>query len=100
MSKDIQNKKITPEIIKKEDIPSLSFSGIDVLDDMKDKLQREIDLKRATTLSNMDKTKVKIYFRANQGIYRVHTTIWATTESNITLKGGVIIPISAVVRVI
>ena len=100
MSKDIQNKKITPEIIKKEDIPGLSFSGIDVLDDTKDKLQREIDLKRATTLSNMDKTKVKIYFRANQGMYRVHTTIWATTESNITLKGGVIIPISAVVRVI
>lgn len=100
MSKDIQSKKITPEIIKKEDIPGLSFSGIDVLDDIKDKLQREIDLKRATTLSNMDKTKVKIYFRANQGMYKVHTTIWATTESNITLKGGVIIPISAVVRVI
>ncbi len=100
MSRDPRRNTNTPQIIKKEDIPNLTFTNMDVLDDEKEKFQRLVDLKRATALGNTEKTKVKIFFRANQGVFRVHTTIWATTDKSVTFKGGVIIPIYSILRVI
>jgi uncharacterized protein (UPF0248 family) len=44
-------------------------------------------------LSNLYHNKVKIVFEDREGAKMVETTIWATTDAAIMLKGGVVIPI-------
>ena len=55
-----------------------------------------LDLERATTLGNVEQTKIKIIFEDTESIKQVETTIWATTDKRIILKGGVVIPISRI----
>lgn len=88
-----------PQIIQKEDVAKLHFTNMEILDDPKEILQRAIDLQRATALGNTEKEKCKIYFRANEGFFRVNTTIWATTEKYVSLKEGISIPICCILRV-
>jgi len=82
--------------IKKEDIKNLKFPKADVLNSAKDKSRRQIKLENATRLGNIEHYKVKIIFQDSEGSKLVHTTIWATTEKNISLKGGVTIPINRI----
>ena len=53
-------------------------------------------LKKGEILGNAFKHKVQIAFNAIEGKFKVNTTIWATTEKYIVLKGGVCIPIDCV----
>jgi uncharacterized protein (UPF0248 family) len=50
-------------------------------------------------LGNMDHYKVKISFNTLDGIKEVFTTIWATTDRFIVLKGGRYIPINSIIEV-
>ncbi|MBI2968972.1 MAG: hypothetical protein HYY40_14315 [Bacteroidetes bacterium] len=85
-----------PVPIEKENISGLAFPQADVLptDDLR--LKRREELFMATTLGNLEHLKVKIIFESAQGTMSVTTTIWATTEKYISLKGGVTIPIHCI----
>ena len=84
------------ETIKKEDIKRLKFPKKEVLSDKDKKARRTIKLINATRLGNIEHYKVKIIFEDDNGLKMVHTTIWATTEKNISLKAGITIPINRI----
>lgn len=81
------------QTVEKELIPSLSFHGEKVFKQHPDLMQQ---LHQATRLGNGYHTKVSIYFHDDEGPKRVETTIWATGNKYILLKGGVWIPISRI----
>ncbi|NVK64637.1 MAG: hypothetical protein HWE22_08615 [Flavobacteriales bacterium] len=87
---------LTPELIEKELISTLSF-------EKKDKIEQHPNLmeqiKNATRLGNAYHTKVSIYFNDDLGLKRVDTTIWAFGAKYICLKGGVWLPISRIVEI-
>ncbi len=87
--------KITnsPILVQKEEISKLLFPAKEVLPSEDEIKIRRSDLERATRLGNAERGKIKIIFEDTQGLKKVETTIWATTEKNIVLKGGVFIPI-------
>lgn len=87
---------LNSSIIEKENIENLAFGKTDVLGDEKQKMQRNRKLKRAEHLGNAYKAKAKILFRSLEGIFKVETTVWATTERYVSLKGGVLIPIHCI----
>ena len=88
-----------PLLIQKEAVAGLSFPGSEVLSIPNEISARREALLRATRLGNILRNKVKIIFEDSLAIRMVETTIWATTERNISLKGGVIIPIHRIHRV-
>ena len=53
-------------------------------------------LQRATQLSHSFYTKTKIIFETQDGTKEVVTTIWAATDKNIILKGGVTLPVCCI----
>jgi hypothetical protein len=88
-------KTITP--VEKEVIRNLKFSKKEVLFNPEDRKIRYANLIRGQALGNLDRSKVKILFEtADENIYQVDTTIWATGQEFITLKGGINIPINAI----
>lgn len=65
-----------------------------------DRKKRLADLYRSQTLGNLLQTKVKIIFEtADEQVYQVNTTVWAVGSDFISLKGGVYIPINAILEV-
>ena len=83
--------------IEKEEIPSLSFSKDEVLNDSDLLTKRKLNLNKAMTLGNGQKRKVKIYFELEKGEKNsVETTIWAVGQKFVTLKAGALIPIHAI----
>lgn len=82
--------------IDKENVKDLRFPNKEVLTDKKDIIKRRLMLERATALGNIDKQKFRILFEDDEGLKYVETTIWATTEKRICLKGGVCIPINRI----
>jgi hypothetical protein len=50
-------------------------------------------------LGNSEHVKYKIYFTTTEGLKEVETTVWAATDSDVTLKGGIIIPITAINKI-
>jgi hypothetical protein len=91
--------KITPIIVSKESIAGLIFPAEDVLKTDAEKSVIKHELERATTLGNVEHNKTKIIFEDNGGVKQVETTIWATTDKRIVLKGGVVIPINRILQV-
>ena len=86
--------------IDKENISSLSFSKSDVILNPEDQKKRMADLYRSQTLGNLLQTKVKLTFEAaDLNTYQVETTVWAVGDTFISLKGGIYLPISAILRV-
>ena len=87
---------LTPELIEKELISTLSF-------EKKEKIQQhpnlEEQIKNATRLGNAYHTKVSIYFNDDLGLKRVDTTIWASGDRYICLKGGIWLPINRIVEI-
>lgn len=83
---------MTPTTIEKEQVDSLRFPASEVLDTSAQIDHRAAQLKKAVSLGNLDKIKVKIIFEDSESLRLVHTTIWAVTEQKIALKGGVTIP--------
>jgi uncharacterized protein (UPF0248 family) len=82
-----------PLMVQKEEIANFHFPIKEVLSSEEEIKVRRKELERATTLGNIERYKIKIVFEDTEAIKRVETTIWATTEKNIILKGGVFIPI-------
>jgi uncharacterized protein (UPF0248 family) len=85
--------KNVPLLVQKEEVANLLFPAKEVLSTEDEIKNRRRDLERATTLGNVERGKIKIIFEDRDGLKKVETTIWATTEKNIVLKGGVFIPI-------
>ena len=85
--------------IKKETVSNLQFPKEEVLTSIEAKINRNISLKRASVLGNIDHTKMKIIFKDNIGLKKVNTTIWAHTEKYIVLKGFKLIPLNRILDV-
>ena len=83
-------------LIEKEIIPSLKFNDKSTVVQHPDLLNQ---IERATILGNSHRTKVSIYFKDDESVKRVETTIWAAGTKFICLKGGVWIPISRLLEV-
>ncbi len=83
----------TTNLVEKENISELTFPKNDVLTDATEILNREKRIKRAMTLGNTRKSKVRIVFEDSEGMKTVETTVWGVTEKNIILKKTTIIPI-------
>jgi hypothetical protein len=87
---------LTPIIVSKESIAEMQFPSDDVIKNEEQRNARQKDLERATTLGNVEHNKIKIVFEDKDGVKQVETTIWATTDKRIVLKGGVVIPINRI----
>jgi hypothetical protein len=87
---------INPTLIEKESISNLSFKNAINFSQHPNLLKK---LQDATGLGNTSKLKVQIDFHADTGLKSVQTTIWATGNKFICLKGGLWIPISKIVDI-
>ena len=89
-----------PQKLEKENVKSLAFGAEDVLKSKEDKVKRKIDLQRAQALGAQSKSNIKIYVQDGEGSqFIVEATVWAATEKNVTLKGGVIIPNRSIYKI-
>lgn len=86
------------ETIEKENISSLSFPKLDVLNDQDEIQQRFSDLIRALSLGNLEHSKIKIYFEDNLSKKVVETTVWGVTDQRVILKQGNSIPINRIYK--
>lgn len=89
-----------PSIINKENISALSFSFNDVLNNTDEKYSRLEKLKTAMILGNGFKHKVKITFRDINLRLMVETTLWFVSDSHVTLKSGVTMPVTCIEDVV
>lgn len=62
--------------------------------------ERADKLRRAMVLGNGYKNKCTIVFEDAQGLKHVETTIWMADELHVILKGGIILPVSAIKDII
>jgi hypothetical protein len=79
-------------IIEKENVAQLNFLPAE--EDNSKKWRSELDY--AVRLGNAYKGKTSVTFVSKEGIFEVHTTIWAVTESELSLKGGIHIPLKSI----
>ncbi len=94
------NNYITSELINKEEIVNLKFPKDDVLRKKNAIKNRIINLKRAMALGNLEKGKVKIFFKDSFGLKSVETTVWGITDKSVILKRRALIPVRRIVRVV
>lgn len=85
--------------IEKEQVGSLRFPAGEVLKSRDEIKSRRIQLERAQTLGNLEKSKVQIVFEDDQGLKMVHTTIWAVTDNRVVLKGDMSLPLNRIWQV-
>lgn len=78
----IPKEQITAHILTKSE-KSFDNSFLQLLKD---------EFYRAMLIGNTSRSKVKIELQTINGPVAVETTVWASTESCITLKGGINIP--------
>jgi hypothetical protein len=85
----------------KEDLGKFKFSAEDVLiNDKTARQSRAYNLMRAERLGNAFHGKVRIFFNTQDLAERtVETTVWATSDDYVNLKGGIILPVRAISRV-
>lgn len=83
-------------LIEKEEIHFLKFNDKSIVEQKTDLLK---SIENATILGNAHRTKVSIYFKDDESVKRVDTTIWAAGTKFICLKGGVWIPISRIIEI-
>ncbi len=86
----------TPLSVEKEIISTLSFKSPMKLNQHPNLMKK---LRDATKLGNLSKVKYHIEFHSDSGLKSVQTTIWATGNKFICLKGGVWIPISRIIDI-
>ena len=89
-----------PQLIEKENIPSLLFPSNSVERTKEDLKILVRKLRRSMMLGNVHRTKMRIQFEDEEGLKEVRTTIWAVGDRNIVVKKGVLIPINRIVDVI
>ncbi len=86
--------------VPKENIIQLKFIKEDVLKDANSRKARLHSLEKAQTLGNLYHQKVNIIYLLRDGeIQQVETTIWAVGQEYIVLKGGVTIPVHAILEI-
>ncbi len=86
-------------LVQKEDIPGLKFVKHEVLATKEEVHKRKMDLERAMVLGNAEHGKIRIVFETDEGLKAVETTVWAATETDVSLKGGINIPLRVIHRV-
>lgn len=85
--------------IEKEQVRDLHFSKEKVTLNPKELKRIDNLMYMGMVLGNSYRHKVKIIFNSEEGKQQVETTIWATTDDRIVLKGGTIIPKSAIINI-
>lgn len=86
--------------VLKEQVPGMvTLNPLDVLPTDMEKKHRNRMLYLAMILGNGYKSKVQITFETVDGPRRVETTVWATTEISVMLKGGITIPVRSIYKV-
>lgn len=85
--------------IEKEQLKECSFRKTVYQPTDHDLRERNRRLYLAMLMGNNFQSKVKIVFNTLEGYKEVFTTVWATTEKFILLKGGNFIPIEAISHV-
>ena len=90
-------REMTITKIEKEQLSQLEFLSQDK--NLKKQAQIKKKLYIGMLLGNIYRNKVKIYFKSKEGAKMVETTIWATTDKNVILKGGIAIPIPSINKV-
>ena len=85
----------TAELIEKEEVSQYHLIKAETGNEniTKEKLQR------ALRLGNEFKGKTKITFMTDQGLKRIETTVWSVTDEFIQIKGGVALPLYALVNI-
>ncbi|CAM1360375.1 conserved hypothetical protein [Tenacibaculum sediminilitoris] len=91
--------KLNFQTIAKEQIKFLKFPKEEVLQKKKAVLNRFLDLQRALSLGNLEREKVKIFFKDMDGLKKVETTVWGITDKSVILKEATIIPLERIVSV-
>ncbi|MFN5630280.1 MAG: hypothetical protein ACK48W_13455 [Bacteroidota bacterium] len=90
---------VIPIQVNKESIAMCEFPAEDVLN-AKDKEALVLLLENATKLGNMEHSKIKIVFEDSDAVKQVETTVWATTDKRVVLKGGIVIPINRIHQIV
>lgn len=85
-------------LIEKEEIVNYKFPKHEVLHTKDEIIQRRRDVERAMVLGNTEHGKMRITFETTAGIKAVETTVWAASDTEISLKGGVSIPIHTILK--
>jgi hypothetical protein len=90
---------VIPIAVSKESIAGCEFPAADVLNE-KDKAALVLELENATKLGNIERSKIKIIFEDVDAVKQVETTVWATTDKRVVLKGGIVIPINRIHQIV
>lgn len=70
------------------------------LSELSNRMTLRTQLERAMILGNSSHNKVKIVFATDRGAMAVETTVWAATDSSVSLKGGVNIPLDSIHEIV
>jgi hypothetical protein len=90
----------TAVVVQKETLKFSSFAKHEVLKNQQDIDLRRFYLMKAQALGNLYRQKVTITYQLMFGeVQKVQTTVWAVSEHYVTLKGGITIPIHAIMEV-
>ena len=87
---------INPTLVEKEAIANFLFKNNVSFKQHPELLKK---LRDATGLGNLSKVKFHIDFYSDSGPKSVQTTIWATGNKFICLKGGLWIPIAKIIDI-
>ena len=82
------------------DIVSSQFPTEDVITDYEAIKYRSRKIHKATSLGNLEHRKVHIIFKDQEGLKRVHTTIWVQLGDHIILKERITLPVNRIVDII
>ncbi len=85
--------------VDKENVPFLNFPKGDVLDKKDERRRRCTSLFKAMRLGNIEREKVRILFKDDEGTKQVETTIWGVTNKRVILKKAINLPINRVLSV-
>lgn len=87
------------QTIDKMDVANLKWPKEDLNENEEKRNDLLIKLKVALILGNMEKIKCSIYFKDNEGLKRIETTIWSVCEKNILIKSGIWVPIRRIIDI-
>ena len=87
--------------VEKESIPSFHFQYVnDVLSNSEERVKRYLSLQKGLILGNAYHGKVTLTLvTADVQMLTVTTTLWSVSDSHVTLKGGVNVPINSIYSV-
>ena len=90
---------MVPELVEKEFIPSIHFNANKPNPDQEKRTLFEQQIFRAMVMGNTYRKKSVITFQSTEGLKQVHTTVWAFTQRNLVLKGGIMVPLDSIEKI-